>query len=152
MTESLADGPDWHLRSWFSFWSFTFLRCRHMKRLLNSFPPWIQFLRMRSCGGSMWICKNVSPIHQVYPKCLAALLCGAEIRKNASKSRTLQTTTDWLTDSLLDRSNRLVLGVLLWAALPSVTLPISWSDDWDNVGEGTRWVCWGSLKAMKLGS
>ena len=68
------------------FWSFTLLHCRHMKRLLNGCPPWIQFLRIRSWRGSMWICKKRFPIYQVYPKCLAALLCGAAIRMKASTS------------------------------------------------------------------
>ena len=48
------------------FWSFTLLRCRHMKRLLNDFSPGIQFLRMRSCRGSLWIYKNVSR----YTRCI----------------------------------------------------------------------------------
>ena len=44
-----------------SFWSITLLRCRHMKRFLNSFlPKRVQFLRIRSWRGSLWICKNVS--------------------------------------------------------------------------------------------
>ena len=42
------------------FWSFTFLRCWHMKRLLNCCTPWIQFLRIRNWWRCMWICKNVS--------------------------------------------------------------------------------------------
>ena len=68
------------------FWSFTFLRCRHVKRFLNSCPPWIQFLRIRSCRGSMWICKKRFPIYHVYPKWMAALLCGAAIRRKVSTS------------------------------------------------------------------
>ena len=43
------------------FWSFTLFRCRHIKRLFNDFSPWIQFLRIRSCGGSLWICKKKFP-------------------------------------------------------------------------------------------
>ena len=42
------------------FWSFTFLRCRRMKRLLNCRTPLIQFLKIRSWWRCMWICKNVS--------------------------------------------------------------------------------------------
>ena len=41
------------------FWSFTFLRCRRMKRLLDC-TPLIQFLRIRSWWRCMWICKNFS--------------------------------------------------------------------------------------------
>ena len=37
MTESLADGPDWHLL--ILFWSSTFLRCRHVNWFFNSFLP-----------------------------------------------------------------------------------------------------------------
>ena len=44
-----------------SFRSITLLRCRHVKRFLNSFlPKRVQFLRIRSWRGSLWICKNVS--------------------------------------------------------------------------------------------
>ena len=68
------------------FRSFTFLRCRHMKWFLNGCPPWIQFLRIRIWRGSMWIFKKRFPIYHVYPKCLAALLCGAAIRIKASTS------------------------------------------------------------------
>ena len=52
------------------FWSFTFLRCRHMKRLLNCRTPCIQFLRIRSWRRCKWICKNVSRF-SMCPKCLA---------------------------------------------------------------------------------
>ena len=38
MTESLADGPEWQSQILISFWSITLLRCRHVKRFLNSFP------------------------------------------------------------------------------------------------------------------
>ena len=44
-----------------SFWSSTFLRCRHVNWFFNSFSPSrIQFLRIRSWRGSLWLCKNVS--------------------------------------------------------------------------------------------
>ena len=39
MTESLADGPDWHLRSGSRSGLPTFLRCRHVNWFFNSFPP-----------------------------------------------------------------------------------------------------------------
>ena len=42
------------------FWSFTFLRWRRTKRLLNCRTPLIQFLRVRNWWRCMWICKNVS--------------------------------------------------------------------------------------------
>ena len=82
------------------FWSFTFLRCRHMMRLLNCRTPWIQFLRIRSWRRSMWICKKRFPIYHVYPKCIAALLCGAAIRMKASTSLQIldevgMTLVDW---------------------------------------------------------
>ena len=60
MTEFLADGPDWHLRSWFCSGIFNFLRCRHVKRLLDWRIPLIQFLKIRSWWRCRWICKNVS--------------------------------------------------------------------------------------------
>ena len=43
-----------------SFPSFTLLRCRHVKRLLNSFLPWVHFLRIRNWWRCKWICKNFS--------------------------------------------------------------------------------------------
>ena len=68
------------------FGSFTFLHCRRMKLLLNCCLPWIQFFRIRSWWRCMWICKKRFPTYHVCLKCLAALLCGAAIRKNASTS------------------------------------------------------------------
>ena len=48
-TESLADGPDWHLRSGSRSGLPLFLHCRHVNRFFNSFlPSRIQFLRIRS--------------------------------------------------------------------------------------------------------
>ena len=61
-----------------------------MNRFFNCCPPRIEFLRIRSWRGSMWICKNVFPMYHVYPKCLAALLCGAAIRMKASTACGLQ--------------------------------------------------------------
>ena len=50
------------------FWSFTFLRCRHVNWFFNSFPPSrIQFLRIRSWWRSLWMCKNVS----WYSRCIS---------------------------------------------------------------------------------
>ena len=42
------------------FWSFTFLRCRRMKRLHDWRIPLIQILRIRCWWWRIWICKNVS--------------------------------------------------------------------------------------------
>ena len=43
------------------FWSFTFLRWRRTKRLLNCRTPLIQFLRVRNWWRCMWICKKTFP-------------------------------------------------------------------------------------------
>ena len=68
-----------------SFWSITLLRWRHVKRFLNSFlPTRVQFLRIRSWRGSLWICRNVSWYTVCIPKYLAAHLCVAAIRMKAS--------------------------------------------------------------------
>ena len=53
---------------WISFWSSTFLRCRHVNWFFHSFPPRrIQFLRIRSWWRSLWMCKNVSWCTGLYP-------------------------------------------------------------------------------------
>ena len=57
-----------------------------MERLLDWRIPLIQFLRITSRWRCRWICKKRFPIYHVCPKCLAAFLCGAAIRKNASTS------------------------------------------------------------------
>ena len=46
MTEFLADGPHWHLRSW-SFFCLPLLHCGWTDRLLNRWIPLMQFLRIK---------------------------------------------------------------------------------------------------------
>ena len=55
-----------------SFWSSTFLRV-NVNWFFNSFPPSrIQFLRIRSRRGSLWMCKKRFLIYRMYSKYLAA--------------------------------------------------------------------------------
>ena len=59
MTEFLADGPDWHLRSW-SCSCLSLFSTGWMERLFDRWIPLMQFLRIRCWWWRIWICKNVS--------------------------------------------------------------------------------------------
>ena len=47
---------------------FTFLCCKHIRRLFNGCSPWVQFLRIRSWWKYIWISKNVSRYTMCVPK------------------------------------------------------------------------------------
>ena len=81
MTESLADGPDWHLRS-------DFVLAFHFS------PLWTNGAALRSMNSIGSILEDKVPImthldlqkrfpiYHVCPKCLAALLCGSAFLQN----------------------------------------------------------------------
>ena len=86
MTESLADGADWHLRSWFcsglslfstvDIWSGSSMIFLHGSPLLDWRIPLIQFLRIRSWWRCRWICKNVSRYTMCVPNAWPSLRRG----------------------------------------------------------------------------
>ena len=99
MTESLADGPDWHLRSRF-FLVFHFSTL-YTYEAAPQFPHSIDSILEDKELMKMHVdLQKRFPIFHVCPKCLAALLCGAAIRKNASTSLPVsdevgKTLVDW---------------------------------------------------------
>ena len=68
------------------FWSFTFLRCRRMKRLLNWRIPLIQFLRIRSWWRCMWIYKNVSRYTMCVPNAWRPLFAARRCERMPQQS------------------------------------------------------------------
>ena len=76
MTESLAQIS-------ILFWSSTFLRCRHMAPAPQWLSPVDSILEDKELMKMHVDLQKRFPIYHVYPKCMAALLCGAAIRMKA---------------------------------------------------------------------
>ena len=72
MTEFLTDGPDWHLWSWSCVCLLFFSRRWWVNRFWYLWTPWIQFLRIRCCGGSA----------KTFPEkpCVSQMLDGPSLR------------------------------------------------------------------------
>ena len=99
MTESLLDGPEWHLRSRFCsglslspLWTYG-----AALRLTNTIDSILEDEDLMKMQVNL---QKGCPIYHLCPKCLAALLCGAAIRKNASTSLQVSdevgiTLVDW---------------------------------------------------------
>ena len=99
MTESLADGPDWYLRSRFCSGLSLFSTVDEWSGSQLS-SPMDSILEDKELMKMHVDLQKRFPIYHVCPKCLAALLCGAAIRMNASTSLQVSdevgmTLVDW---------------------------------------------------------
>ena len=99
MTESLADGPDWHLRSRFcsGLSLFSAVDKNAAPQLLYPMDSILEDEELMKMHVDL---QKRFPIYHVCPKCMAALLCGAAIRKKASTSIQVsdvlgKTLVDW---------------------------------------------------------
>ena len=78
MTESLADGPDWHLDFVLVFHFSPLLTCEAAPQLLYSMDSILEDKELVKMHVDL---QKRFPIYHVCPKCMAALLCGAAIRR-----------------------------------------------------------------------
>ena len=103
MTEFLADGPDWHLRSWFcsglSLFSAVDMRIGSSKVFFQrKFNSWGYGADEEACGCAKTF-PDIPDVSQIF----GGLLCGAAIRMKASTSlqkRRMFREYSWLTGNV----------------------------------------------------